>query len=280
MGKEIALKYFDNQSTRNPTPSISGFYFYSNGRLSSVSLHGRRNLPSLSFLDGLEGKHFPATIQHSCNGLLLFHTRYVDRNGYLLPLYIVCNPTTNKHTVLPKTGFSSRLACRRRGPYLAFDPSKSPHYKVVVVSLYHTQSFEIDVYNSETRNWKNIEIDVRSLGTRNWINIFFPGKTSCGRGVFWNGAIHWLSSNNSVLKFDIDAEKMLTFPLPQRPTLLPQNNISYLGECGGGLILVQTNLLSIEICRILELEGDNIHWIENYRVDLRAFQLITDALVL
>ncbi|KAF7135965.1 hypothetical protein RHSIM_Rhsim08G0168000 [Rhododendron simsii] len=238
-------------SIRNPRPSISGLYFYTHGRLESVSLHGRQSLPSLAIaVNGSKPR-----ILHSCNGLLL-----CKASSRREPIYIVCNPTTQKYKLVPKpTGLSYRLYVRR-GAYLAFDPSKSPHYKVVLGSRYSASKrepwcFEIDMYDSETGNWKKI----------------LPPSTCCGRGVFWNGAIHWLSYKKVLLRFEVDAEKMVALPLPRRsPRILPQNRVKYFGECGGGLILIQTRSLKDTRFAILEWGSDTNRWIVKYLVKCRT----------
>ncbi|KAI8570222.1 hypothetical protein RHMOL_Rhmol01G0017300 [Rhododendron molle] len=58
-------------SSRNPRPSISGLYFYHRSSLESLSLHGRKNLLSIPFVDGPEGTGSIPRIRNSCNGLLL-----------------------------------------------------------------------------------------------------------------------------------------------------------------------------------------------------------------
>ncbi|THG15539.1 hypothetical protein TEA_024733 [Camellia sinensis var. sinensis] len=90
------------------------------------------------------------TILHSCNGLLLC------LNG--TTRFIVCNPTTKKHKILPyPVGISSSCFVKQfsvilteSGPihnnfdaYLAFDPSKSPHYKVVLNNRLSALGFKI-----------------------------------------------------------------------------------------------------------------------------------------
>ncbi|KAL8510788.1 hypothetical protein ACS0TY_017563 [Phlomoides rotata] len=60
---------------------------------------------------------------------------------------------------------------------LAFDPTKSPHYKVVCVYFGLNNAFEFVVYSSKTRSWS-------------WRKC---AESFTARGVYWNGAIHWVS---------------------------------------------------------------------------------------
>ncbi|KAF7153265.1 hypothetical protein RHSIM_Rhsim01G0014200 [Rhododendron simsii] len=225
--------------------------------LNFVSLHGRRhNLPSLSFLTGLGERFRTIEVAHSCNGLLLCYTNRmmsIDRHfAHNNIVYIVCNPTTKKYTLLPKR---DGVVCDWSA-YLVFDPSQSPrHYKVVLVG-YSPGPYQIDVYSSQSSCWRKII---------SYQEIF-------GRGIFWNGAIHWLTCDDFLKRFDIDVEEIITMPNPLSPKILPQNKIMYFGECGGGLILIQSH--SYCYCsgglRILELKRDCSSWVVKCQVNLRA----------
>ncbi|KAL7224509.1 hypothetical protein ACSBR1_025881 [Camellia fascicularis] len=109
---------------RNINRSISGLFYHhswpTNEQPNSVSLLGQSSLPTLAFIES------PPTIRikSSCNGLLLCQI-YHDVSQRKRVGYIVCNPTTQKFTPLPDHGGNPSPAC------LAFDPSQSPHYKVV-----------------------------------------------------------------------------------------------------------------------------------------------------
>lgn len=214
------------------------------------------NLPSFSFLDSLKGNDSKLRILRSCNGLFLCQTGSI----YEQPRYIVCNATTRKYKLVPK---SSGLSCRRvvhRAAYLAFDPKKSPHYKIIVVSHYKVSeswSLDIDVYGSEGGIWSN------------WRNILPPGKC-LGRGVFWNGEIHWLSkgAKNLLLRFDVDVGEIVMLPLPPSPRIRPNKRLMYFGECGGSLIIVRHSITSAGRFEILELESDTSGWIvKEYQVN-------------
>ncbi|KAF7153128.1 hypothetical protein RHSIM_Rhsim01G0014800 [Rhododendron simsii] len=251
-------QFATNHSTRNPRPSaISGLYFNSQETLNFVSLHSRHhNLPSLSFLNGLRERFRTIKVAHSCNGLLLCYTNRmmsIDRHfAHYNIVYIVCNPTTKKYTLLPKR---DGVVCDWSA-YLVFDPSQSPrHYKVVLVG-YSPGPSQIDVYSSQSLCWRKII---------SYQEIF-------GRGIFWNGAIHWLTCDDFLKRFDIDVEEIITMPNPLSPKILPQNKIMYFGECGGGLILIQSH--SYCYCssglRILELKRDYSSWVVKCQVNLRA----------
>ncbi|KAF7154597.1 hypothetical protein RHSIM_Rhsim01G0013400 [Rhododendron simsii] len=240
-----------NHSARNPRPSsTSGLYVYIEGTQTFVSLQGpRHNLPSISFLDGLRERS-TIKVAHSCNGLLLCYINSIE-DGYFQQ-FIVCNPTTKKYTLLPKpdglvNGWSGCLV---------FDPSKSPrHYKVVIVGFSPGPCgpYQIDVYSSKSLCWE------KKFSTRQ--NLF-------GHGVFWNGAIHWLTGDYFLVRFDGDGEEIIAMPNPRSPKNLFEHNIMYFGECGGGLILIQYRLYCSDRLRILELKRDHSGWVVKCRVNL------------
>lgn len=187
-------------------------------------------------------------IEHSLNGILLF--KHFDETT---TSYIVCNPTTQKYTML-SPGWSSKPP---HVAYLAFDPSKSPHYKVVLVSLSTSQPYQIDVYSSHNACWKEVLVQ---------------DKCCNGRGVFWNGAIHWLTDENVLLRFDIDTEVMIAVSNPPKPKILSLFETLYFGVCGGGLVLIQSRQSFPDGFRILELNKDYSSWSVKYRVDLRPLR--------
>ncbi|KAF7145118.1 hypothetical protein RHSIM_Rhsim04G0064500 [Rhododendron simsii] len=226
-----------NHSRRNPRANpISGLYFYNRSRLKSVSFHGEQNLPSLPFFDVLGCHENLTSIVDSCNGLLLCENLDFDGKEFVAQ-YIVCNVSTQKYRVLPKpTGNSARWINHRA--FLAFDPSKPPHYKVVLVSYLSPPPYEINVFFSRTGCWKKV----------------FAQHTCHGPSAYWNGAIHWVGHENC-LRFDVDTEEMIATPNRPLPKILSQDKIRYLGECGGRLFLIQSRSRKVLGFRILELCG-------------------------
>ncbi|KAF7152191.1 hypothetical protein RHSIM_Rhsim01G0017700 [Rhododendron simsii] len=209
---------------RNPRPSISGFFLgwkYAHQSCKCVSLQGDPTGPSLSYLHRIGSVH-RTKIVHSCNGLLLCEYSQVLCNVYI-DRYLVCNPTTQTYTVIPEPGpnvFSSGCIA-----LLAFDPSKSPRYKVVFLGLYpyvENPYVQIDIYCSESASWKQIRAPCRSL--------IHP--------VFCSGVIYWLGYENVVSGFDVDSAKMIEMKKPLK--IHSVDRMKYFGECGGCLILFQT----------------------------------------
>ncbi|KAF7119539.1 hypothetical protein RHSIM_Rhsim13G0017400 [Rhododendron simsii] len=223
-----------DHSIRNPRPSISAFYFNSEGTPVPVSLHGGRlSTPSLSsFLDGI-GKPSRTTVVCSCNGLLLCCDSHFPVSCYGKGRqYIICNPTTKQYTILPIShpfeSYNRRLyEVASWQAYLAFDPSRSPHYKVLLFRHVLRLPFELDVYCSQRKCWNKV----------------FPKQRYRGGGVYWNGAFHLLIHDNGLWRFDLDTEEM-------------------------------TSCLRYSVgLQILEMDKDYRGWMVKCRVDLRPLIL-------
>ncbi|KAL7224548.1 hypothetical protein ACSBR1_025920 [Camellia fascicularis] len=234
---------------------ISGLFFYfdySPTEPHSVSLHANpnRNLPTLSFLDAVGGDH-PFRIKSACNGLILCQNHQIVCHRYTKN-YIVCNPTTQKFTLLPQLD-SLSLSYESLDVCLAFDPSKSPHYKVV----FFRPRYQIDIYSSETASWK--QITGSECGP----------LRDCLEGVFWNGAIHWLSHEDVHFRFDVNEEKLIKTHNPPSPKILSVDKTRYFGVCGSHLFLIQMRLQNAMGFRILEMDRVSFHWIVKCRVNLR-----------
>lgn len=161
--------------------------------------------------------------------------------------YIVCNVSTQKYRILPKPSESSSSFYLA---FLAFDPSKSPHYNVVLFSYASSPPYKIHVFSSQSGDWKQV----------------FTQQTCKGPGVYWNGAIHWVGDENVRLRFDINAGEMIAIPNPIPPKLLTRDKIRYFGVCGGSLFLIQTRSDKALGFRILRLCNN---WLGSYQVNLR-----------
>ncbi|XP_058185944.1 F-box protein At5g07610-like [Rhododendron vialii] len=252
---------------QNPSPPISGLYFYFNhdsslslNRITRVSFcddHRRTTLPNLRFLDGSGAGIL--VLHHSSNGLMLWS------NGD--QIYLVCNPTTQKFVVLPTL---AAVASESKFRYLIYDPRKSHYYKVVVVrSSYHKNTSQFDVYSSESGSWK-------SSVAAPWI----PNHWS-GNGFVWNGAIFQMTCvpgpesccskhDHVYFRFDIDAGKLTTTRVPSSPDTNISKEILCFGERGGHLFHIQVPWDKATEFRVLEMmERENDYrWTVKYVVDL------------
>ncbi|GJY92041.1 F-box protein-like protein isoform X1 [Tanacetum coccineum] len=135
-------------------------------------------LDTMSFIFGSEP---PAHVEimQSCNGLFLCGT-------WFNKLLYVCNPSINNmFKMLPQRDYMDTYV------NIAFDPTKSPHYKVIQFALDQDYYYKIETYSSETGNWNDWnkwyciggEFSIRSIADFEY-------------GIYWNNAIHWLSNSS------------------------------------------------------------------------------------
>ncbi|CAL5376494.1 unnamed protein product [Camellia sinensis] len=239
-------QFGSKHARRNRNRTVSGLFFYHhywsrNEQVKSVSLLGQSSLPTPYFIECRRVR-----IVSSCNGLILCDIDCFIHNRKTT-CYVVCNLTTQEFTRLPEHGDTQPPA------YLAFDPSQSPHYKVVLYN-YTPPSYQLDIYSSESKYWRHITVDA------------LPVKRL--EGVFWNGAIHWLSNDHHI-RFNVGSEELIRIPNPIAPKILPVDKARYFGECDGHLILIQMRLRSAMGFRILQMERDSFCWIVKCRVNLR-----------
>ncbi|XP_009593722.1 F-box protein At5g07610-like [Nicotiana tabacum] len=223
----------------------------------SLSLENPIQAPfqKLSFI------HDPSGIRilQSCNGLLLccsFRAHEPNRN------YYIYNPTTQQFITLPKPGGKRQISKVILGMKLAFDPWKSPHYKVVCTrrSEKAPEHYQIEIYSSETMKW-------RVSGPP------FPARYDIGfeyTGVYWNGAIYWECGDNS-LRFNVEHEKLEKFPTPciGRSWDDEESRVAYYGESYGYLHLVQVHSRQkLSFYNIYEMKNDGTEWFLKYQVNV------------
>ncbi|XP_028053399.1 F-box protein At5g07610-like [Camellia sinensis] len=219
-----------NHSNRYPSALFSGLFInpvtsFDDEKVKSVSLHGQhQSLPTSSLLDGV-----------GYGSVLPYHGGTMTSS---IPFHII-----TKFGVFLSSMF---------GGYLAFDPSKSPHYIVVLVSYIRNSDgcfYLIDIYSLDSTSWTHMRAAA-------------PPGYPFAKKVFWNGSIHWMSYDNVYIRFDVDAEKLIGTRMPSNPKILSEERVWYFGECCGHLLLVQCCDMGF---RILEMERNYCYWIEKYQ---------------
>ncbi|KAF3678062.1 hypothetical protein FXO38_03447 [Capsicum annuum] len=185
-------------------------------------------------------------ISQSCNGLLLcrtFHNPFMFNESY----YII-NPTTQQFTTLPKPSSGDVV-----GMSLAFDPLKSPYYKVICLQISEIEpaNYQIEIYSSELKKW-------RVSGPpfpRDYDISFNYGL------VYWNGAIY-ISCNQC---FNVEQEKFEKVPILE---VQEDHRIVYFGESYGHLHLIQVNRHNLALYNIYEMNHDGTGWFLKYEVNV------------
>ncbi|GKC51758.1 receptor-like serine/threonine-protein kinase SD1-8 [Tanacetum coccineum] len=199
-------------------------------------INSRKYTIKNSFTLGSTEEADKVTILQSCNGLLLCTGSRRHAFDY------VYNPSTNLLKILPEPDYanvdSNVYGCA--GLRLAFDPTKSPYYKVVRARRTCSDIF-IQIYCSEKGNW--------SLCNERF-NYFFLHFDSA---IYWNNALHWLETENSQL-----THYKLNFEYPDHPIItiiqIPQSlqqGRNFFKSYGNILPMI----ITIQIPHILHLEG-------------------------
>ncbi|XP_027169323.1 F-box/kelch-repeat protein At3g06240-like [Coffea eugenioides] len=167
----------------------------------------------------LEDKLTGATIIGSCNGLVLvskFKRRSPDTKYYLI------NPTTMELVGIP----ANPLAPWARRGGIAFGYFRSnDDYKIVMF-------FGSDKVNNDAY------LDVFSLRSGTWRRIdVLCDRPADVKGVFLNGAVHWLGEcdGSLIMSFDLSSEEFKPLPGPSSP---PEDSFFDRIEVFGGCLAV------------------------------------------
>ncbi|KAI9124708.1 hypothetical protein K1719_004630 [Acacia pycnantha] len=207
--------------------------------------------------------HFPSDanaikILQSCNGLLLCSS--LGKFGTPRK-YSVYNPTTRQFSVLPQSYPLVRQSIAIFGVNLAFDPTRSPYYTVVCVraTVESCYFYQIMIYSSEsdTGNWRLSGSPFNA-----------PYDMAFGDGVYWNGAIHWISPKDPSLNFDLTQEC-----LGRMPDLPHVGGSYYLVAACGHLNLIQICGPRSAQIQVSQMERDYSKWSLKYQVDLAELNL-------
>ena len=243
-------RFIQYHNARNPHPSTSGFFLHDHKQRAS---YFPLNLkppglpdPSFTFIPTSSDRD-QINIESSCNGLIL--CRLIIISEVVKYVHYVCNPTTREFVEVPIPKDVGRNFS------LAFDPSKSPHYKVVSIGS------QIHVYSSATRSW-NLSIDKESLREYGGPH----GIHSYG-SVLWNGALIWIGME-CLLSFDVEGEYLKKLPMPPEPHKFLR--VLYIGESRGKLQMigkVKNEQISTAF-DILEMDSPCSGWSVLHHVDL------------
>ncbi|MED6124431.1 hypothetical protein PIB30_058818 [Stylosanthes scabra] len=211
----------------------------------------------------------------SCNGLFLWKTnplkkvRLARRRELVqnCSSFYVSNSTTGHCVGIDRFGHDdSNYNSSFSKPYLAFEPCKSPHYKIiffneVVGEREDHPLIQVSVYSSETGSWS--KHDVLPSSPDNDISIHYNGP-------YCNGAIYW----NYSVYFDIDGLCFKNLP----PLQLTAGRYYFVRGCGRNLHSVTVNNYEDDWkFDIWELKEDYSEWILRYHVDLTTLRLDIQA---
>ncbi|EYU18641.1 hypothetical protein MIMGU_mgv1a019560mg, partial [Erythranthe guttata] len=204
--------------------------------------------PALDFLESNDQHVNGIRIIQSCNSLFLcspdssikkLNKNGAEKNNGLFPNasnveHYVYNPGTNKFRTIPWPAVRRKTTRQVIAMNLAFDPTKSPHYKVVSLSTVRNSCSsynQVDIYSSEKWRWRATKAEFLP----NWAHVDFTN------GVFFNGGVHWAShTGNTSVYFDVENEHFKIMPMPPVQGGGQRRSIRYFGESGGRLLLIDS----------------------------------------
>ncbi|KAK9051333.1 hypothetical protein SSX86_027960 [Deinandra increscens subsp. villosa] len=209
-------------------------------------------------------------ILQSCNGLLFCCSHHVVDHARR---YYVYNPTTKQSAIVPPVPGGKAVHETIRFMGLAFHQTDCVHYKVICIRALKPvrRLFQIQIYSSDTRKWK---ISIKSFSVDH--------KPSFGKGVFWNGAIHWAPSVEDNFYFKIDVERLQSAALPAEMMAFEIFTI-YIGESRGCLHLIgskYTRPQSLQLnLKVYEMLSDHSRWLVKYQVELHELPRVFPGMI-
>ncbi|XP_026409904.1 F-box protein At5g07610-like [Papaver somniferum] len=234
--------------------SIRGLYTQIDGscgvssRLQYVPLDGSTWTTSSAPFKTLDFINDPLgiTIVQSCNGLMCCRSnpRPVDD---FYSTYYVCNPSTRQYrSIICESKKREKGYEQLFSVSLAYDPLKSPHYKVVCIWLVAEPTsfifcYQIEVYSSETASWK------------------LSGEVY----TFFDGTFFY---------FNVDRELRMEMRMPVYDKELYMEPKNF-GECQGRLYLTLSRMSRHTNFEILEMKTDYTGWSKRYAVNLQEVVL-------
>lgn len=219
-----------------------------------VPLDASHTRASFKFLK-FPGHPHGIEILQSCKGLLCCRSIWEEDK------YFVYNPSTKQFTLLPPVPASpSAGASRVFGVNLAFDPSESHLYNVVCVQGSRSiNGCQVLIYSSETRRW-------RLSGAQFTASLSMDYQD----GVYWNGSIHWFGWKDASPYFDMNKELVGEIPMPPLHPGMRERMITWFGESGGHLHLVDFFLNTRRQFNVYEMERDRSGWFVKFQVNPRV----------
>ncbi|XP_004305927.1 PREDICTED: F-box protein At5g07610-like [Fragaria vesca subsp. vesca] len=218
-------------------------------------------------LDVIANQYGCIRIINSCNGLFLclpIVATSISRSPYF-----VLNPTTSKFLTLaiPPISDGQQVENHILGCSLAFDPSKSPHYKVICLETTTGSDYQVQIYSSETRSWRLVSSSFKIQD--HTIHICYE------KGVYFNGAVHWvgLYCEMSYLHIDEERVEFVQSPPHCREKNPERREYRYFKETSGGhlhLIDIYWPTQAGYGFEVLEMGRDYSGWFVKYNVDLRS----------
>ncbi|KAK8475277.1 hypothetical protein V6N13_078290 [Hibiscus sabdariffa] len=204
---------------------LKGDRFTPPSEFSIVPLRHYSKVPFFHYINYSDVK-----ILQSCNGLLLCESYRTS--------YLVCNPTTKafRNIYCPSNSCNNFLSRIRVS--LAFDPLRSPDYKIISIRESYREPYEDE-------------------------------PVDLNHGVFCNGRIHWCGYGNKSLFFDVEKECIETMAMALPVQMDAREECRYFGESRGVVYLAVTYRMPVCLeLDIFEMARDYSQWIWKKRLNL------------
>ncbi|KAF5441814.1 hypothetical protein F2P56_036964 [Juglans regia] len=251
-------------------PEFSISHARRNHRSNGLLLKGLNQAPGLSLVP-LEGYQPPrvlpfnflnkrgTNVLDSCKGLLCYYSM-ADLHNPMLISYYVCHLASGDSTRIGVFDVLSTIHVRV--VIVSFDPSKSVHYKVILIHQISSSSsnflLKIDIYSSVTQSWKPAKV----------VTVPYDAGFN-NEAVYMNGAIYWYDrTQKAVWYLDLDAECLDR--VPELKDWLKISSVKYFGESSGNLHLIATCRLQTMLLTIYEMKQDRSGWFVKYHCDLHV----------
>ncbi|XP_021856554.2 F-box protein At5g07610 isoform X1 [Spinacia oleracea] len=230
-------------------PSLSGLFLIpkhrfgkENNQIECISLgENESNSPVSPILNMISIK-----VLQSCNGLLL-----ICKEG---KLYIF-NPTTQQKKLIPNL-FGNFPPAFPLYYSLVFDPSISPHYKIICLINTRHNKYKISIYSSNSNQWKPSKAP----------DFFAPHDIDFTTGIYCNGSVHWTKRTMRGLYFDVENETLNHMPESPRQE---QYSCEYFGHSKGYLYCMFT-MEGLHYYELFEMEKDYSSWVFKSKVELNV----------
>lgn len=175
----------------------------------------------------------------SCNGLVLISEmrRPYRQISSLDTMYYLTNPTTMELVGLPPNPLAP--LARRSGFAFGYDRSNDD-YKFVMLfgrERDHDDAY-LDVFGLRSGAWRRIDVQCHRPGIL--------------KGVFLNGAVHWLveCDGSVIMAFDLSSEEFKPLPVPAH---FPENcSFCHIEVLGGCLAMVTSTGHSTDVWMMME----------------------------
>ncbi|XP_059669508.1 F-box protein At5g07610-like [Cornus florida] len=258
----FSLLHWQHQHPQFHDPKISGLFFTSRSGsgfiefiplIFSATINGGEENKSLALLTA--DMNTDKIVEDSCNGFLLIccTSRKIK--------YHVYNPTTKQFSTIPWTFFRVFTFPGDR-VYLVFEPSKSLHYKFVLLQskLYGGAYLcQMRIYSSETKAWSSPP----NICDQHPFQV--PRCVDLANGVYCNGSIHWISFSplETSIYFDVDQQRFC--PMPSPPCRIDVFKFWHFGKSWGHLHCINYHDATGLNVDVYEMESDYSKWTLKYR---------------